>query len=441
MKVSIFGAGYVGVVSAACLANDGHDVIAVDPNEEKVNQINQARSPIIEQDLPELIEKAVNDGKLAATTDYREGLAKSSLSYICVGTPSHPNGELNLDYIELTCEQIGGVLAEKNDFHSVVVRSTMLPGTINDKVVPILEGSSGKQAGRDFGVAVYPEFLREGNAIHDYYNSAVKVFGTNDNRVLENLRELNEAVPSREIHCSPGTAEAVKYANNAWHATKISFANEIGAICKSKGIDSHEVMQVVCADDRLNISSTYMRPGFAYGGSCLPKDLRAICDRAKKTDVDIPMLNGVLSTNNVQIERVVEKVRQLCGENRKIGLFGLAFKFGTDDLRESPTVALAERLIGKGYEVRFYDRNIVIDQLTGTNFQFITNRLNHFPELAMESKEELLEHCDVVVVANNDPDFKQMVKKAVEEMKKPVVDLVRVDAELTTDGTYHGLYW
>ena len=439
MNVSIFGIGYVGAVTTACLASGGHKVIAVDPNALKVKMLQEGRAPIVEANLPELLAEASERGMLSATTDVESAIYNSELSIICVGTPSLPNGKLDLGYVKTVCEQIGAVLKKKPGFHSVVIRSTMLPGSMSSLVIPTLEEASGMTAGEDFGVAIYPEFLRESTAIADYLNPAVIVLGKLDDTTIERLTLLNDGIPGDVRVVDIGTAEAIKYANNCWHATKIVFANEVGNVCKAAGIDGQSVMEVLCADKRLNVSPAYMRPGMAFGGSCLPKDLRALRYKAMSLDVATPMLQAVQESNALQIDRAFDLIASKAS-SRRIGLLGLSFKSGTDDLRESPLVSVAERLYGKGFSLKIFDANVSYSRLMGANLDFIRNHIPHLEELLVEEIDEVVDHGDVIVIGNNDARFRPVIDNLAST--KSVVDLVRIDRELkTTGGQYEGLCW
>ena len=437
VKIAIFGAGYVGSVSGACIADHGFDATLVDVNQAKVDLINEGRSPIVEAGLPELIRRGVDSGRLRATRLASEAVAATELCFICVGTPSLGNGDLNLSYVEQVCAQIGDALRKRGTYYSVVVRSTMLPGSMYGTVIPTLERHSGMRAGVDFGIAIYPEFLRESTALDDYINPAITLIGQDDVTTLERLRQINGAIQSREVLTDIKTAEAVKYANNAWHATKIAFANEVGNLCQSAGIDGHKVMDVVCQDKRLNISTAYMRPGFAFGGSCLPKDLRALRALGKRNDVDTPLFDAVLEANELQIRKAFQMVER--AGRRRVGMLGLTFKSGTDDLRESPLVELAERLHGKGYELRIFDRNIQLPRLVGANRDYAAAHLNHLSSMMVDSMDELYDHADVIIVGNGDTDFKAAADRATED--KTVIDLVRVRQELNSNGHYNGICW
>ena len=353
-KISIFGIGYVGTVSAACLARDGHDVVAVDVNQGKVNTINEGLSPIVEPRLGESIQAAIRADRLRATTDPSAAILSTDISLICVGTPAQDNGSLDTAFVSRVAQEIGESLRNSTNYHSVVMRSTMLPGTMEKVIIPILERFSGKRAGQDFGIAYFPEFLREGIAIGDYDNPGAIVLGVEDDpRTLQRLMQIHAKFSVAPQVMSIRAAEAVKYANNAWHATKISFANELGLLCKAMDVDSHEVMKALVSDTKLNISPAYLKPGFAFGGSCLPKDVSALRHTGKMADVDTPLLDGVLQANENQIRSAFRLIAAT--EKRKIGLVGLSFKPDTDDLRYSPMLEIAERLIGRGYELAIYD--------------------------------------------------------------------------------------
>jgi GDP-mannose 6-dehydrogenase len=437
VKISIFGAGYVGAVSAGCLARDGHEVWAVDVNPNKVEQLNAGRSPIVEPGLDALIAAAGRAGRLKATTDAREAVASTDMSFLCVGTPAQPNGALDVTYVSRAAEHIGRALRDKDGFHSVVMRSTVLPGTTNAVVLPKIEEMSGKKAGRDFGAAYYPEFLREGSAIEDYDQPGAIIFGVADDAARDALLELHRQFPVKPRLMSVRSAEAVKYVNNAWHALKISFANEIGLISKALGVDSHDVMDALCSDRRLNISSAYLRPGFAFGGSCLPKDLQALRYGARLADVETPVLDAALKANENQLDaayRMVEAARR-----RRVGLIGLSFKPETDDLRSSPLVDLAERLIGRGFQVRIYDPVIRLSRLTGANREYVSARLPHVAALLEESGARLVSESDVIVVGDRKA-ARPLLRNAIDD-GKTVIDLVRLERGWRSGGRYHGICW
>lgn len=435
MKVSVFGIGYVGAVTAACAARDGHTVIAVDVNPIKVEAINAGRTPIVEPGLDEMIEAEVGKGRLSATDDIFAAVAATELSLLCVGTPSRENGSIDLGYVTRVAEQIGDALRKKSDLHSVVLRSTVLPGTMEEVVIPAIEWASGKKAGVEFGVGYYPEFLRESSAIRDYDNPGAIVFGKVDETTIERLGKL-QATPVKPFVASLRTAEAVKYFNNAWHAAKVSFANEAGNICKHLGVDSHEMMDILCADQRLNISPYYLQPGFAYGGSCLPKDLRALRYRARQLDLATPVLDGVTAANEAQIEAAYRLVVRAGG--KRVGLVGLSFKQHTDDLRESPMVVLAERLLGRGYEVAVFDPNVRLSRLTGANRAYLQEHLPHIARMLREELDEVTSASETLVVGH--AGLAARLAPEILEQKN-IVDLVRYRPQLRTEGNYQGICW
>jgi GDP-mannose 6-dehydrogenase len=436
MKISIFGLGYVGAVSAGCLAADGHEVIGVDPNQTKVDLINRGFTPIIEDDIGEMIASASAKGTLRATTSVTIAVHNTDLSLICVGTPSQLNGNLDLSYVRRVCEEIGAALREKSEFHVVVARSTMLPGSMRNVVIPALEQASGKTAGVDFGVCNNPEFLREGTAVHDYYNPPKTVIGETDARAGKVLVEINSKINAPLVLTDIEIAEMVKYADNNWHALKVAFANEIGNVCKAVGIDGHKVMNIFCQDTKLNLSPYYMKPGFAFGGSCLPKDVRALTYKARSLDVDTPVLNAILPSNELQIRKAIDMV--VNKGQRKVGVLGFAFKAGTDDLRESPMVDVIEHLIGKGYELRLFDKNVNLASLTGANRDFILNHIPHISKLMMQSIDEVLEFADIIVIGNCATEFGAALMKL--RPGQVVVDYVRVSSAVS-NATYDGICW
>ncbi len=437
MKISIFGLGYVGAVSAGCLAQDGNTVVGVDPYQPKIDLINSGKTPVIEKDIGEIIEKAVADNLLSATTDVKQAVFETEISLICVGTPSQLNGSLDLKYVRKVCEEIGEAIKLKDDFHVVVARSTMLPGTMMNLVIPTLEEYSGKKAGVDFGVCNNPEFLRESTAVYDYYNPPKTVIGETDNRAGEMLASLYADMDAPMVRTSVETAELVKYTDNVWHALKVSFANEIGNIAKAVGIDGHEVMEIFCKDTKLNLSSYYMKPGFAFGGSCLPKDVRALTYKARSLDLTTPVLNSIIPSNENQIEKGLSMITQK--GSKKIGILGFSFKAGTDDLRESPLVEVIERLLGKGYDIRLYDRNVKIASLVGANKDYILNAIPHISKLMVDSIGEVLEHADTIVIGNGAEEFATVPEQLKDG--QVVVDLVRISSERSKEGKYDGICW
>ena len=438
MKISIFGLGYVGAVSAGCLAKEGHTVIGVDPYQPKVDLINSGQTPVIEKDIGEIVEQAVKVGTLRATTDIQDAVNNTEMSFICVGTPSLVNGGLDLKYVRSVCEQIGKAIKDKDGFHVVVARSTMLPGTMTDVVIPTLEETSGMKAGVDFGVCNNPEFLREGTAVYDFYNPPKTVIGETDGKSGDLLASVYAKMDAPLIKTDVQTAEMVKYSDNVWHALKVSFANEIGNISKAVGIDGHKVMDIFCQDLKLNLSPYYMKPGFAFGGSCLPKDVRALTYKANSLDIKVPVLESIMDSNRVQIDKGLNMIMEK--GNRSIGILGFSFKAGTDDLRESPLVEVIERLLGKGYDLKLYDRNVNIASLVGANRDYILNQIPHISKLMMvDSIDEVLEHADTIVIGNGDEEFSSILERIND--KQVVVDLVRITPVTSKDDQYDGICW
>ena len=438
MKISVFGLGYVGCVSAACLASQGHEVVGVDVNPVKVDLINAGTAPVVEERIGELTEQAVAAGRLRATHDVHAAVEASDVSLVCVGTPSAPNGSLSTDYLERVAEEIGEALASRERWHTVVFRSTMLPGTCESLLVPILEKASGRTAGVDFGVAVNPEFLREGTSVRDFFDPPKTVIGELDGRSGDVVAALYEGLPGEVFRVPVAVAEMTKYADNAFHGLKISFANELGAICQALGLDSHRVMDAFLADRKLNISPAYLRPGFAFGGSCLPKDLRGLVYAARQADVSVPLLSHILPSNEEHLRRAFDLVAAT--GRRRVGLFGLSFKPGTDDLRESPLVELAERLLGKGYDLRIYDANVTMSRLIGANRDYIEGRLPHLGQLLTNSADDVLAHAEVCVIGCKDPAVLTALEGAGD---RAIIDLVRLpDAEARrAQPEYVGLGW
>lgn len=399
-SISIFGLGYVGSVTAACLVAKGNRVVGVDSNESKVEMLDAGRSPILEPQLQDLVTQGKEAGLLSATTDVDRAIAETEISFISVGTPSLRNGKLDLHAIERVCQQIAGALARKNSFHWVVVRSTVLPGTTSSVVVPILEKGSGKVAGKDFAVCFNPEFLREGTAVADFFQPTMTVLGSDHPQALDAIRELYAWAPGKLFITSTANAEMVKYVCNAFHALKVAFANEIGTVCNAAGVDPAKVTEIYTADDKLNISKAYLKPGFAFGGSCLPKDLRALVHKARELDLRVPLLDSILPSNSEHIERAAEAI--LATDKKKIGVLGLSFKPGTDDLRESPMVHLVKRLLGEGCQIRIWDPNVALGQLIGSNRQFIQDAIPHIGLLLRDEVGEVVDHAEVLVVTTRE---------------------------------------
>jgi len=435
--LSVFGLGYVGCVSAACFAKEGHAVIGVDVNPAKVGMINDGKSTIVEAGIGELVRDMRATGRLRATTSPHEAVLASSVSLICVGTPSRPNGSIDLTYVERVCEQIGEALREKADRHTIVIRSTVMPGTIDGVVIPALERGSGKRAGVDFAVCSNPEFLREGTSIKDFYDPPFTLIGAHDPAHAEPLKALYAGIKAPVHVTAVRVAEMVKYVCNCFHGLKVGFANEVGNVCKALGVDSHEVMRLFCEDRKLNISTAYLKPGFAFGGSCLPKDLRAITYKARTLDVETPVLSALLESNRKQVQRAYDMV--LATGHRRVGVLGLAFKAGTDDLRESPMVSLIEMLIGKGLQLSIYDRDVSSANLIGANREYIEREIPHIWSLMRPTVREVVESADTVVIGNSASEFRELGEQLNGQM---VVDLARAFGTRVSNGpSYQGICW
>lgn len=438
MRVSVFGLGYVGTVSCACFAHDGLEVIGVDVNSTKVAAINEGQSPIVEEQIGDLIRDGINTRRLRATTDVVEAVQNSDISIISVGTPSSANGRLSLQAVERVCEQIGEALRTKRDRHLVVARSTMLPGSVRTVVVSAIERSSGKRLGNGFGVCFNPEFLREGSSVKDHYNPPYTLIGSWDNADSQRTALLYAKVQGDVFHVSVETAEMVKYVCNTFHALKITFANEIGVLGQACGVDSRVVMELVCRDTKLNISPRYLAPGFAFGGSCLPKDVRALLYHAREKDVDLPMTRGILESNRSQIDRVIQMVAGF--GSRKIGMLGLSFKSGTDDLRESPLVILAEALIGKGFDIRIFDAEVSLARLVGSNREYIDREIPHISALLVHALEPVVEHADVLIAGKHSADLSRLPELC--RAGQTLLDLIGVPpAHVPHAIAYRGVAW
>lgn len=437
-RISVFGLGYVGCVSAACFAREGHEILGVDVHRSKVDMIEGGQATIVEHGIAELVGEMRAAGRLRATTDVSAAVAATDISLVCVGTPSRNNGSLDLTYVERVCHEIGAAMKEKRSRHTVVIRSTVLPGTVQECVVPALERSSGRQAGRDFGYAMNPEFLREGSSIRDFYEPPFTIIGSEDEASIETVSSIYANINAPVHAVATRVAEMLKYACNSYHGLKVAFANEIGSICKALEIDSHEVMRLFCLDTKLNVSAAYLKPGFAFGGSCLPKDLRGVTYRARQLDVPTPVLAATLESNRQHIERAYELVAR--GGRRRVGILGLAFKSGTDDLRESPMVTLIEKLLGKGFDVTIYDRDVRQARLIGANREYIESEIPHFWELMRASVDEVLAHAETIVVGNGSSEFREIGPRLAPGQR--VVDLVRIFGERRSDGvSYDGICW
>ncbi|MBA7503921.1 GDP-mannose 6-dehydrogenase [subsurface metagenome] len=438
MNISVFGLGYVGCVSAACLAENGHKVMGVDINQNKVDIINSGKSPVVEKDINGIIKEVVTTKKLIATTDVGKAVENSEISMICVGTPSNDNGSLNLNYVKRVCAEIGAGLREKDDYHAVVLRSTVLPGSVEGEVIPTLEKTSGKKAGADFGVCMNPEFMREGSSIYDYYHPPMIVIGELDKKSGDIVEQIYANIDAPVVRTSIKAAEMIKYVNNAFHGLKVCFANEIGNICKKLGIDSHQVMEIFCLDKKLNLSPYYLKPGFAFGGSCLPKDLRALLYKGQREDLKLPLLNSILDSNENQVKMGINLITKT--KKKKIGIFGFSFKPGTDDLRESPMVELIETLLGKGYKISIYDKNVSIAKIFGANKQYIEKEIPHISSLMCSSIKKVLSDSEVLVIGNNSEEFKKIPELIRED--QIIIDLARiVDGKNETKSKYEGICW
>ncbi len=438
MKIGVFGLGYVGCVSAACFCELGHEVWGVDVDPVKVDFIRKGQSPIIEKEMPELIAKHEKAGHLHATSSAEEAVTQTDLSLICVGTPSLESGALDTQYVKRVAAQIGQALKKISKSHTIVVRSTLLPGTTRTQLLPILEAESGKKEGAGFSLAYNPEFLREGSAVRDFYEPPKTVVGALREEAAREVARIYQDIPGPVFLTAIEEAEMVKYADNSFHALKVVFANEIGAVAKKLGVDSHRVMEIFAQDTKLNLSPYYLKPGFAFGGSCLPKDVRALTARARELNVAVPMLSSLMTSNREHVHRAVKAI--LDRKKKKVGILGLAFKAGTDDLRESPMVELVETLIGKGYQIKIYDKNVSLARLRGANRVFIERTLPHLAELLCETAQEILDHSEVIVVANSDPDYLPILAEVRDE--QVVFDLVRIVRELPVKKeNYDGFCW
>ncbi len=439
MKISVFGLGYVGAVASACLAESGFDVIAIDTDPVKVKCLAEGRSPIIEPGLPEMIKANKDNGRLKATLDVREAVLNSDISLICVGTPSNADGSLKLDYVEAVCAQIGAVIKDKPGYHSVVLRSTVVPGTARNIAIPALEKASGKKAGVDFGFGNNPEFLRESTAIYDYFNPPKVVIGSLDKKTADAMVEIYKDIKADQAICTVEVAEGVKYADNAWHAMKVGFANELGNIMKEMGVDSHKVMDIFFLDTKLNISKAYLKPGFAFGGSCLPKDVRAIRACGKAKGVQTHIFDALLEANDEQVRRAVKLIKET--GKKKVGMMGLSFKAGTDDLRESPLVTLADLLLKEGYELVIYDPSVFeASQMEGANQKYIREGIPQISKCLVETAGEFLPRAEVIVIGNHGEDYGQIIAKT--SAQTPIIDLVRLKNNPVEDrASYTGICW
>jgi len=433
MNISIFGLGYVGCVSLGCLAKNGHDVIGVDVEQNKIDLINMGKPTIIESEIDHIIKEVYDQKRISATQNYRAAVKNSELTFIAVGTPSTEEGHLDLSYIFRVAEQIGEALAEKSAFHTVVIRSTVLPGT-NKKVGEVIEQKSGKIKNKDFAVVSNPEFLREGSAVTDYYNPPVTVIGSDNQEAIKQVSSLYEQLPAPVKVVSIEVAELIKYVNNAWHALKITFGNEVGNICKKLGIDSHEVMNLFVMDKQLNLSAYYLKPGFAYGGSCLPKDLKGLKTLAHDFYLSSPILESIENSNNVQKKAAIRMIEM--HDTRNVAILGFSFKEGTDDLRYSPIVEVAEYMLGKGYHLRIFDKNVSVSKLTGTNRDFINKHIPHLADMISDDITQVIKSAELVIITHKIDGVDKLIANHPEKF---FIDLARV-----TDNhypNYEGICW
>ncbi len=438
INISVFGLGYVGCVSAACFAREGHGVTGVDVSVAKVDMINSGQSTIVEEGIGDLVRDMRARGRLRATTDVADAVRSTDVSLICVGTPSRSNGSIDLRYIERVCEQIGEALRDKTPHHTIVIRSTVMPGTIDGCAIPAVARTSGKEHGAGFAVCSNPEFLREGTSIKDFYDPPFTLVGAHDPAHAAPVVALYSGIDAPLHVAAVRVAEMVKYACNCFHGVKVSFANEIGNLCKGMGVDSHEVMRLFCEDRKLNISPYYLRPGFAFGGSCLPKDLRAAVYKGKELDIDTPVLSASLESNQKQIERAYDMV--MAAGNRHVGVLGLAFKSGTDDLRESPMVTLIERLIGKGMHLAIYDSHVSSANVIGANREYVESEIPHIWELMRPTVDAVLSGAETLVIGNGSPEFRGLDQRLNDG--QIVIDLARAFGSKTSDGArYEGICW
>lgn len=437
MRIAVFGLGYVGTVSAACLARDGHEIIGVDPSKTKVDLVNRGLSPVVEEGLAGLIEKGVGEGRIRATSDHRAAVLESEMAIVCVGTPSRTNGSIELIHVRNVMEEIGSTIRDHPGRFLVVFRSTVLPGTTEDTVIPILEAASGKRAGEGFGVCYNPEFLREGSAVADYDAPPKTVVGATDETSRDILVSLFGHLPAPMIVTDIAIAEFLKYVDNTWHALKVGFANEIGRIGKAIGLDAVRVMDHFILDTKLNVSATYLKPGKPFGGSCLPKDVRALRHHAKTLDLEVPIIESILPSNQRHIDWAFDLITGSGG--RKIGILGMSFKAGTDDVRESPMIEIAERLIGKGYDVRIHDPAVSLAALVGANRKYLLEQIPHISGLLVGTIEELVEHADTLVVGTHDRSFENI--SSAKRPDQTLVDLVRIDQSIPEVEGYHGICW
>jgi len=436
MDITIFGLGYVGCVGLGCLAEQGHKLIGVDTDKAKVDLINNGKATIVEKDIDELIKRNYKDERIAATTNSFEAVNNSEVAIICVGTPNDENGHLDMTYIYRVAKEIGEALKEKDEFYTVAIRSTVMPGT-NKKVAEIIQKHSNKINEKDFAVVSNPEFLREGSAVADFFNPPYTILSSESEKGLEKMEMVYQSLNTEVIIAPIGSAELIKFVNNSFHGLKVVFANEVGRICKSLGVDSINLMDLFTKDEILNISPYYFKPGFAYGGSCLPKDLKALNSIAHDKYINLPVLSSIEESNQVHIDYVLNLL--ISKNKKKIGFYGISFKAGTDDLRFSPALETVERLLGKGYDVKIYDKNVNLSRLMGKNKEYIYNKLPHINNLLMEDLKEFINSAEILVVVNKDNDIEELLSADLSNIQ--IIDLVRIIEENTIVTNYEGICW
>jgi GDP-mannose 6-dehydrogenase len=438
MRISVFGLGYVGTVSAACLAQLGHEVIGVDVNANKVQMIQNGQSPVLEAEIGQIIGEQTRANRLQATQDGTWAFSQSDISLICVGTPGKANGAIDLTYVQRVFEEIGEYLATKSTFHWIILRSTVLPGTTEKSLIPLLEKKSGKSAGKDFGICFNPEFLREGSSVWDFFNPPKTVLGLLCTEDKLPLFAEYESLPGPVIKTSILEAELVKYLDNVFHALKICFANEVGRVCQALKVDSHDLMNIFIQDTKLNISPVYLKPGFAFGGSCLPKDTRALLYLAKTLDLELPLLQAIMPSNEAQMREGLQMI--LKTNKKKVGILGLSFKAGTDDLRESPLVFLAENLLGKGFELKIYDPHVFLGNLFGTNKDFIERVIPHLGQFLTPDLEVLVAESDIIVIGSKIPGLTSLWEFIRDDQL--IIDFIRLAPDQRgSKGNYQGISW
>jgi GDP-mannose 6-dehydrogenase len=434
-NISIFGLGYVGAVSTACLAEMGYSVIGVDIDQKKIELMNKGLSPIFEKDLPEMIKKYKDAGRLSVTSDAKSAVLNSELSIICVGTPSMEEGAVDLNFIRKVCGDIGEAIKCKNEFHVICIRSTLPSGTTRNVLVPIIEEHSCKKVGIDFGICFNPEFLRETTAVDDFFNPTRTVIGKYDERGAKCLESVYADIQAPIIQTSLEVAEMTKYVENSWHALKICFGNEIGSLCNQLGIDSLELMDIFCQDTKLNISTHYLKPGFSFGGSCLPKDVRAINHLSSRLKIETPLLASILTSNMNHFDRAIQCIRSF--KKKKLGFLGLTFKPNTDDVRESPYLNLVEIFLKEGFDIAAYDANIACSEIMGENKKFLFSGLNANSNIIRENIDDVIIHAEVLVIAHNSPTYRDAVfRKRKEQI---ILDLACMDIKSCNIENYYTL--